>query len=261
MDDEMTTREAMMRWNRGWLFTLVWCAIAFGHASPAAAEVLGGVSACALIEGVPGASHPLRVQPTLKPLFASLDLAAGDRQKNLRVLERIERLLGPLYDDAEKAFARPPQKDGVAPAFKPQAARAFLERWVFAANAPLRIGRDRFEPAAGLASAMMLAACRGERRPIAINLGRRLSGPQAMAQRAFAALLLLEADRRDEALELVPELGDEGFLAPFVAAELASDAAERERLHALAGRHVQTPDQETAWRTQTRRFDVKKATP
>lgn len=220
-----------------------------------APETLGGVSACALIEGVPGASHPLRMHASLKPLFASLDGAANDRSKNLRVLDRIEGLLTPLYVEAEKAFARPPQKDGVAPPFKPQAARAFLERWVFAANAPLRVGRDRIEPATGLASAMLLAACRADRRPSAIALGRSLSGPEAASQRAFAAFLLLEANRRDEALELLPELGDEGFLAPYVAAELATTASERERLHDLARRHVQTPDQDTAWHAQVRRFE------
>jgi len=226
---------------------------------PAAVESLGGVSACALIEGVPGTSHPLRMQASLKPLFVSLDAAANDRKKNLAVLDRIEKLLKPLYVEAEKAFARPPQKDGAAPAFKPQAARTFLERWVFAANAPLRVGRDRIEPATGLASAMLLAACRADRRPDAIALGRSLSGPEAQSQRAFTALLLLEAHRRDEALEFIPELGDEGFLAPYVAAEVATDASERERLHDLARRHVQTPDQDTAWHAQARRFDSKPA--
>jgi hypothetical protein len=69
--------------------------------------------------------------------------------------------------------------------------------------------------------------------------------------------LLLEAGRGDEARELLPELSEEGFIAPFVAAELAAEEArERERLHALAGRHVQTPDQDAAWRAQARRFEV-----
>lgn len=237
---------------------LLCCAIALAHASPSTAAegpALGGVAACALVEGVPGPAHPLRKHPALKPLFASLDAAGQDRNKNARVLERIEKLLAPLYVEAEKAFARPPIKDGVAQPFKPQAARDFLEKWVFAANAPLRIGRDRIEPATGLASAMLLAACRADRRPAAIALGRVASGPEAQSQRAFAALLLLEGDRRDEALELLPELGDEGFLAPYVAAELATDATERTRLHDLARRHMQTPDHETAWREQAKRFE------
>ena len=143
---------------------LLCCAFALGHASPGAAAdgdpvspALGGVAACALVEGVPGPAHPLRKHPALKPLFTSLDAAGQDRKKNARVLERMEALLAPLYVEAEKAFARPPIKDGVAQPFKPQAARAFLEKWVFAANAPLRVGRDRIEPATGLASAMLLA--------------------------------------------------------------------------------------------------------
>ena len=83
---------------------LLCCAIALGQASPAAAESLGGVAACALIEGVPGAAHPLRKHPALKPLFASLDAAGHDRGKNARVLERLDKLLTPLYLEAERAF-------------------------------------------------------------------------------------------------------------------------------------------------------------
>lgn len=212
------------------------------------------MSTCALVEGVPGASHPLRRHVALKPWFASLDRAGADRVKNAAAYARIEKLLEPVYREAEKVFARPPKKDGATPDFKPQPARAFLERWVFVANAPLRLGRDSVEPAVGLAAAMMLAACRGGDHAAVVALGRRLSGPEAAAQRAFAALLLLEDGRRDEALELLPELGEDGFVAPYVAAELTEDAAERARLHELARRHVQTPDQETAWQTQDRRF-------
>lgn len=212
------------------------------------------MSTCALIEGVPGAAHPLRRHVALKAWFSTLERAGADRARNAAAFARIGKLLEPVYREAEKVFARPATKDGAAPDFKPQPARAFLERWVFAANAPLRLGRDRFEPTVGLASAMMLAGCRGGDRAGVVALGRRLSGPEAAAQRAFAALLMIEDGRRDEALELLPELGEEGFVAPFVAAELATDATQRARLHEVARRHIQTPDQETAWQTQDRRF-------
>ena len=104
---------------------------------------------------------------------------------------------------------------------------------------------------------MLLAACRSDQRTRAIAVGRTLSGPEARAQRAFAALLLVEDGRADEARELLWDLGEEGFVAPFVGAELAEDVETRERLHDLAGRHVQSPDQETAWRAQKKRFAEK----
>ena len=56
-------------------------------------------------------------------------------------------------------------------------------------------------------------------------------------------------------LELLPELGDEGFLSPYITAELTTDPAERTRAHDLARRHMQTPDHETAWREQAKRFE------
>lgn len=213
------------------------------------------MSACALVEGVPGAAHPLRKHPSLRALLGALEGAGQDRKKNARALERIDKLIVPLLNEAEKVFARPtPTRDGELSEFKPQPARAFLERWVFAPNAPLRIGRDRLEPVPELASAMMLAACRADLRARAVAIGRSLSGDEGRAQRAFAALLLIEDGRVAEARELAWDLGEEGFIAPFVLAELASDPEDRERLHLIAGRHLQTPDQETAWRTQARRF-------
>lgn len=246
--------------DRGIGFTLLSCAFALAIASPATArapERLGGVSACALIEGVPQSAHPLRKHPALRTIFTALDRAANDPKPNKRVLARIDKLLDPLYLEAERAFARPQPATANGPRreFNPRPARAFLERWVFAPNAPLRIGRDRIEPAPGLASAMLLAACRGGERDRAIALARTLSGPETRAQRAFAALLLVEDDRREEALELLPELGEDGFVAPFIAAELATDDGARQRLHALAARHVETPDQASAIASQARRFE------
>lgn len=224
-------------------------------ASPVAAKPLGELSACALVEGVPARAHPLRQHRRLRAIFRALDEAAGNRRKNQRVLERMQRFLGPIYREAERVFGPPrPAADGTIRDFDPRPARAFLERWVFVANAPLRIGRDRVEPAPGLASGMMLAACRAGERGEAIAIARRLSGDETSAQRAFAGLLLIEDGRHDEARELVAELGEEGFVAPFVAAELATNAAERTRLHALAGRHVSTPDQQSALEVQRRRF-------
>jgi hypothetical protein len=246
----------MKRWIGKIGLTSLWCVIVMGFASPAVAEPLGGVSACALAEGVPAKAHPLRQHPSLRAIFQALDAAGSDQKKNARVLARFEKLLRPIYRDAELVFARPRATSPDRPPrdFEPRPARVFLEKWVFAPNAPMRIGRDRIEPAPGVAAGIMLAACRAGERAEAIALGRRLSGPETTAQRAFAALLLAEDGRAEEARELVPELGDGGFVAPFVAAELSADEVERARLHALAGRHVDTPDQASAHATQGRRF-------
>lgn len=228
-------------------------------ATARASTPLFGVSACTLIEGVPAPSHPLRKHPALRSALASLQQAGTDKKKNAAVLGRFDAFLDPLYRQAELAFARPryDKEKETYEAFSPAPARAYLERWVLAVNAPLKVGLERFEPVSELSAAMTLAACRADHRPRAIALSRVATGPEARSLRAFAALLLLEEARRDEARELVPNseaLGDEGFVAPLVAAELATAPAERARLHEIAGRRIQTPDQETAWRTQARRF-------
>ena len=263
-----TTAEAariVPRWHPGRKSRALVAAIlltAIGSVAHASTP-LYGVSACTLVEGVPSPTHPLRKHPALRSALVALQQAGTDKKKNATALGRFDAFLDPLYKQAEVAFARPRyDKDKETyDAFTPGPARAFLERWVLAVNAPLKVGLERFEPVSELTAAMTLAACRADNRSRAIALSRAATGPETRALSAFAALLLLEDRNVDEARELVRRFeggagttGDEGFVAPLVLAELASDGAERARLHEVAGRRIQNPDQEAAWRAQARRF-------
>lgn len=232
---------------------------ASAQAAPPSSAPLGGVSACTLIELVPAPGHPLRRHPALKAGAYTLDKAGDDARRYALALGTFERNLARAFKDATSLFARPTinARTGEPNPFRSEPARFFLERWVFAPNAPLRVGEERFEPAPEVAALMAFAACRAGLPERAIQLTRGLSGDEAAPLRAFAALLLLEAERRDEALELLPTLGERGFLAPWVAAELSPAPDERLRLHALAARQLQTPDQALAHRAQALRFDMR----
>ncbi len=220
------------------------------------ARPLGGQSACGLIELVPPATHPIRKHPALRRAVTALTAAADNKKKNAEAFAQFAKALAPAWRDAAKAFERPavdPRTDESYP-FKTAPARAFLEAWVFAPIAPLRIGVDRFEPALEVGAMMAMAACRAGLVDEAIAVTRGASGDEAAPLRAFAALLLIEAGRRAEAIELAPTLGEAGFLAPWVRVELTDDPNEKRRLHALAGRQTQTPDQQLAWQIQAGRL-------
>lgn len=220
--------------------------------APARADDLHwtGASPCTLVEGLPAATHPARKAPDVVAPFAALERAGFDVAKNAKAYAAFVKVLDGLYASAERAFAQP-QGGGT---FAPGAAQRFLSAHVLAANAPLRVGLDGFEPAPEVAAAMALAACRAGRLDDAIALGRRATLPESGPLRAFAALLLLDRGDRAGALELAPALGAEGFLAPYVAADLALDKTAQADLHALAGRRRTTPDQDLAWRIQETRL-------
>ncbi|PKN57649.1 MAG: hypothetical protein CVU56_09930 [Deltaproteobacteria bacterium HGW-Deltaproteobacteria-14] len=222
-----------------------------GAAAPSPARPLCGVSACALLEGLPGPKDPIREQRAVAGAFRALD-RARDQKAFAAAHARFERVLAPLFAEAARVF-HPTGEDAEV---DPKRAQRFLSRHVFGRDALLRIGDEAFEPRPELAAALALTACRAGDPDAAIAVGRGVGGADTAALRAFSALLLLEAGRRDEALELLPTLGDEGFLAPWIAAELATDADSRRALHTRAARRVVTPDQQTALREQTRRFDA-----
>lgn len=222
----------------------------FALAVPAEApRPLAGVSGCALVEGAPGEADPIRGAPPVARAFKALDAARGDARRFLAAFARFDKALAPLFREARAAFHPEGELDRAR-------ARRFLARYVFAKDGVLRVGREGFEPRVEIAAAMAFAACRGGAREAAIAVGRAATGEEGAGLRAFAALLLLEGGDRAEAVELVATLGEGGFLAPWLEAELADDDAERRVAHARAAKRVATPDQATALAEQRRRFGL-----
>lgn len=214
-----------------------------------------GASPCTLVEGVPGDKHPVRRTPSVAAAVNALTKAGFDPAKNAKAHDLFVKALDGLYTQSEKAFALPKGDRS----FQPGAAQRFLNAHVLAAGAPLRVGLERFEPSPEVAALMALAACRANRYPQVIELGRQVTLPESASLRAFGVLLLLELGEKDEARALLAQgsgLPDDGFLAPYVKADLAASKDERLVLHALARRRAQNGDQELAWKTQSARVEV-----
>jgi hypothetical protein len=214
---------------------------------------------CALVEGVPGPKDPLRSVGRLRAGFGAMVKAGADARALMGAHRKLEAALAGLLDESERVFRVSVGADGGATPWRDarrKKARAWLERWVSAPGAPLRVGELGFEPVPGLRAALMLTACRGGDREAAIRYGRRARGEDEGHARALAALLLLAAGRAEEAQELRDTLGDGGFLAPFVGAYLAEEVGPRRILAATAKRRVTTPAQEDAARAQASRLRV-----
>ncbi len=207
--------------------------------------------ACNLLEGVPGKDHPIRKTPALRNAFTLYAKAKQDAAANGRAFDAFLKVVSQAEKDAAVTFAK---KDAITgkETFKPERARRFLEAWVFGPNAPLRVGDEGFEPRAELAAVMVHAACFAGRREEGIALARRLTGSEAGSIRAFAALLLLEAGRSEEAREI--GLEGVGFVGAFVKAELAV-GEEKKGLHQKALALAVTPDQFMALDAQRKRLE------
>lgn len=219
--------------------------------------VLVGGDPCALVEGVPGPKDPLRSVGRLRAGFGAMAKAGADARALMAAHRKLRATLAGLLGESERVFRVGVGADGAATPWQDarrKKARAWLERWVTAPGAPLRVGEFGFEPAPGLRAALMLTACRGGDREAAIRYGRRARGEDEGRARALAALLLLAAGRVDEAQELKGGLGEGGFLGPFVGAYLTDDPATQRRLAATAKRRVTTPAQEDAARAQGERL-------
>ena len=218
-----------------------------------------GASPCTLIEGVPGEGHPVRHAPAIASAVSALDRAGFDPLKNGKAHDLFVKMLDGLYAQAERAFALPPTRQGKPGTFAPGAAQRFLSANVLAANAPLRVGLERFEPSPEVAAMMMLAACRASRVDDVIAEARSVTLPESASLRAFGVLMLLARGDHDGARELATVgtgLPDEGFLVPYVQADLAVTKDERVALHALAGRRRHNGDQDVAWQAQAARLEV-----
>lgn len=242
------------RW-RGWLaLALVPCALLAASAragdedpSPGA---LTNVSVCALLEGIPGPEDPVRKLAPFSAAFTALERADHDPRRARAAYDAFARPLAAILREAARVFH--PRRGEV----DPRRAQRYLARYVLGRDAVLRMGAEAFEPRPEIAAAMTLAACRARAVPEALAASRALTGPDNAALRAFAALLLLDQGRADEARELLGELGEEGFLANWVRAELTTDPEARLAAHRLAGRHLVSRDQETALKAQKARLGL-----
>lgn len=212
---------------------------------------LTNVSVCALLEGVPAAADPARKLKPFAAAFTALDRAGRDPRRAKAAYDAFARPLARILAEAAKVFHPGGDRE-----VDPRRAQRYLARYVLGRDAVLRMGDEGFEPRPEIATAMTLAACRARAVDEALGASRGMSGGDNAPLRAFAALLLLDEGRADEARELLPDLGEESFLANWVRAELATDPEARLASHRLAGKHLVTPDQETALKAQKARLGL-----
>jgi len=226
---------------------------------PSRAGAFTGGDPCSLLEGLPPTGHPARQGP-YKAQFKALDKAGRNARKMLRVHKAFAKKVAKLLAAGAKVF-----HPGKNKTVKSKRAQRFLEKHVLGPRAALVIADDRFEPPMAVWAAMIWSACRGGRVDVALEQARR-AGRTHPSLAAFATLLLLDAGKTVQARHLLPEVaqagGDyHGFLATFVAAELAKTAPRRRRLHARASRRVSTPDQGEAVRRQAARLAKRRKAP
>ena len=140
---------------------------------------------------------------------------------------------------------------------KRRALRRFLDRHVYSKTPSLILKDEGFELPTSVSATLAWLHCREGNRSKAIAQARpgHLE-PSSLV--AFAALLLLDEARTDEALELLPTLDEEGFIAPFVRAELVLDAQEKIRFHRMATNRAKTQTQHDAVAAQRARHPALK---
>lgn len=221
-------------------------------ASPAL--VAGDV--CGLLEGLPAAEDPIRQAPAVRASFRSLDRAGSDPVRLGAVHAALVKALERLLAEAERVFHPSEVPFRKWKKAHQRRAQRYLDDYLMGPRPVLRVGVLGFEPTAGLRAALLWTACRSGDREAAITWGRRASAPDEGPARAFAALLLLDAARRDEAAELLPRLGGDSFLVSFIRAELDPDPAARRQQHASAGRRRATQAQHSAWQRQKTRMEA-----
>jgi hypothetical protein len=212
-----------------------------------AATPLAGGDACELVEGLPGPRDPLRLAGPYAGPLRQLAKAGSDPRRLARAHRALAGATARLMAQARTTFH---PKGGKVDRAR---ARRFLERFVLGRSAVLEIVDDRFAPVRGVWAAQIVAACRSGASDAALAVARGGSARDPSLA-ALAALMLLDAGRPAQAEELAPRLTREGFLAPYVMAELSRDPATRQEAHAIATRRVTTPAQQLAVARQARRL-------
>ena len=205
---------------------------------------LAGGDACRLVEGLPAPNDPVRQAPSVRAAFRALDRAGDEPAALRRAGAALERSVATVLDEARRVFH---PRGG---ALDKGQARRFLERHVLGRRPVLRITDTHFRPLGAIQSALVFATCRGGDRATALAQARR---SDEAGLRAFAALLLLEAGREDEARELLGGGPSGTFLEAWIRAELAPGIDQRRVEHAAAARRASTPAQRAAVDTQAAR--------
>ena len=219
-----------------------------GTGSAAPVVRLVGGDACQLIEGLPEPTDPVRKAKPFRKAFRVFEKAGLHRKKLRKAYAAFDKTLDKLLQKARAVF------DPVGGPVARKPAARFLEQYVLTKRPALQIGPERFEPVAGVRAAFVFSACMSGNRDAAIAIARRARGKDEARMTAWAALLLLEADRRAEATELLQRFESRGFLAPWVRAELATDAEKRQLAHRAAAARAVTPAQQAAVQSQATRL-------
>jgi len=220
---------------------------------PASASELTAGSPCALIEGLPGPKAPIRRVRTLRSTLKAIDNIKATPKQMSAYYDQLEKVVQSALGDASAVFHDTPRREWRESDQK--RAKRYLEKHVLGKHPLLQIGTLGLEPRLEVRAAMMYAACRGGRPEAAIRWGRRATRKEEAPSRAFAALLLLDAERHEEAKELLDTIRGPSFLTAWIRAELAEDPKERLRQRASARRRVTTGAQQDAVAAQERRAE------
>jgi hypothetical protein len=218
-----------------------------------ASELTQG-SPCMLIEGLPGAKAPIRKVRSLRNILRTIDNPKAPPEEMGKRFKQLEALVHTALDKAKRVFHDTPRRDWAERDQK--RARRYLERHVLGKRPLLQLGTIGFEPRQGLRAAMMYSACRSGDTGGAIRWGRRASRREEAPARAFAALLLLDQGRQEEAKELLSSIRGPSYLTAWIRAELSDDPDERRRQRAVARRRVTTGAQQDASAAQARRAEA-----
>lgn len=212
--------------------------------APPSAPILGeGVDVCALVEGFPGPKAAIRKIAPFKRGFSQLEKSRGKRRNLRRAKHALEQASSALLAKARGLMGRQgPVAEDRADKRK---IRRFLDAHIMTPTPTLLIVNEGFTLPPTITTTLATLACRLGHPAEAITLARRhaLKSPRLTA---FAALLLIDQDRPQEARELLPHLGTQGFLAPFVRTELIADPQEKLRFFLMARDRAQSSLQRLA---------------
>ena len=211
---------------------------------------LGG-EICGLVEGLPSKSDPIRRVKAYKSGFRELERSKGALKKLSKARRLLEKESLTLLKQARDVFRE--RNDTI----KRRAVRRFLDRHVYSKPPSLVLKDEGFELPASVSTTLAWLRCREGHWKEAIAYARPAHlEPSSLV--AFAALILIDKGRMEEASELQPAMTDEGFLSPFVKVELSADKQEKIRYHRMAKLRATNQAQHDAVAIQQRRHSALK---